>query len=165
MELLAQLHPPVVHFAIALIITGILFDVLGFILKKESLKHAGFWTILFGIFAVWGAMFTGHEAEELVEDAIKGTVAYQLLEEHDEIGEILPWIVTVLGIMRMFLFFRPNNKLFVIYLIAGLLVAGAIGYQGRTGGKLVFEYGVGVKTVNKEGEKKQDYYHYEDEHE
>jgi len=146
MEGLAQLHPPVVHFAIALVIMGVLFDLAGFVLRNESLKHAGFWSIIIGVIAVWGAAITGHQAEELVEHAVEGTKAYELLEEHEELGEILPWIVSALGLFRLFLFFKYNPILFAGYLIAGLVVAGAIGFQGRTGGKLVYEYGVGVKA-------------------
>ena len=145
MDFLAEFHPPVVHFAIALVIAGILFDIAGFVLNRESLKNAGFWAIVFGALAVWGAMFTGHYAEELVEDAIKGTRAYELLEQHEEIGEILPWIVSVLAGFRIFLNFRPNKKLFILYMVAGLVIAGMVGFQGRLGGKMVFEHGVGVK--------------------
>jgi len=96
MEILTQLHPPVVHFAIALTITGILFEVLYFIFRLKSLRHAGFWTFMFGVIAVWIAMLTGDQAAELVEDNVYGT-AKELLENHEEIGEILPWIFTVLG--------------------------------------------------------------------
>jgi len=145
MDFLAELHPPVVHFAIALILIGVLFDITGFIFNRESLKNAGFWTIVFGALAVWGAMFTGHYAEELVEEAIKGTEAYDLLEEHEEIGEILPWIVSILAGFRVFLNFRPNKKLFILYMAAGIVVAGMVGFQGRLGGKMVYEHGVGVK--------------------
>ncbi|NPA16998.1 MAG: DUF2231 domain-containing protein [Aquificae bacterium] len=146
MEFLAEFHPPVVHFAIALVIMGVLFDIAGFVLRKESLKHAGFWSIMVGVVAVWGAAITGHQAEELVEHAIEGTKAYEILEEHEELGEILPWVVSALGFFRLFLFFKENNLLFIGYLIAGLIVSGAIGLQGRIGGKLVYEYGVGVKA-------------------
>ncbi len=146
MDFLSEFHPPVVHFAIALILTGVVFDIAGFVLNKKSLKNAGFWTIVFGAFAVWGAMFTGHYAEELIEDAVKGTPAYELLEQHEEIGEILPWIVSILAGLRIFLNLRPNKKLFIFYLAAGLVVAGMVGFQGRLGGKMVFEYGIGVKT-------------------
>ncbi len=145
MDLLAELHPPVVHFAIALIITGVIFDLTGFILNKESLKNAGFWVIIFGTISVWGAMFTGHFAEELVENTIKGNLVYDLLEEHEEVGNILPWIVSILAGFRIFLNFRPNQKLFILYILAGLVIAGMVGFQGRLGGKLVFEHGVGVK--------------------
>ncbi len=158
MEILSQLHPPVVHFAVALIIVGVLFDTAGYFLKKDHLKHAGFWTIVFGMLAVWGAAFTGHQAEEIVEEAIKGTVAYELLEKHEEIGEILPWIVTVLALLRSYLFFKPKNSLFLVYILAGIITASIIGLQGRIGGKLVYEYGVGVKVKNIQTE----YHHHED---
>jgi len=146
MEFLAEFHPPVVHFAIAMVIMGVLFDIAGFVLRKESLKHAGFWSMMVGVIAVWGAAITGHQAEELVEHAVEGTKAYKVLEEHEELGEILPWAVSAIGLLRLFLFFKKNNLLFAAYLIAGLAVAGAVGFQGKIGGKLVYEYGVGIKT-------------------
>ncbi|ACO04741.1 MAG TPA: DUF2231 domain-containing protein [Persephonella sp.] len=161
MELLSQLHPPMVHFAIALVMIGVFFDIAGFVLKKDHLKHAGFWTIVFGMLAVWGAAFTGHQAEELVEEAIKGTAAYELLEKHEEIGEILPWAVTVLGLLRIYLFFKSKDLLFIVYLIAGIVVAGVIGLQGRIGGKLVYEHGVGVKGKGVQIQEK--YHNHEDE--
>ncbi len=145
MEILTQLHPPVVHFAIALTITGILFEVLYFIFRLKSLKHAGFWTFMFGVIAVWVAMLTGDQAAELVEDNVYGT-AKELLENHEEIGEILPWIFTVLGGMRLFMFFREIKFLRLIFLVLGLLSIGLVGYQGNLGGKMVYEYGVGVKV-------------------
>ena len=153
MEFLAEFHPPVVHFAIALVIMGVIFDLAGFILKKESLRHAGFWSLMAGVLAVWGAAITGHQAEEVVEHAIEGTAAYKILEEHEELGEILPWTVSVLGLFRLFLYFKPNNLLFMGYLVAGIIISGAIGLQGRIGGKLVYNYGVGVKnTINQQKE-------------
>ncbi len=145
MEILTQLHPPVVHFAIALTITGILFEVLYFIFRLKSLKHAGFWTFMFGVIAVWVAMLTGDQAAELVEDNVYGT-AKELLENHEKIGEILPWIFTVLGGMRLFMFFREIKFLRLIFLVLGLLSIGLVGYQGNLGGKMVYEYGVGVKV-------------------
>ncbi len=51
---MAELHPPIVHFAIALAIVGVIFDFVGLILRKESLKNAGFWTFVIGVIAVWG---------------------------------------------------------------------------------------------------------------
>ncbi|WP_457642844.1 DUF2231 domain-containing protein [Persephonella sp.] len=164
MEFLAQLHPPVVHFAVALVIIGVVFDIIGFILKKDSLKHAGFWSIMVGVVAVWGAAITGHQAEELIEHAVEGTKAYQVLEEHEELGEILPWVVSALGLYRLFLFFKPNNLLFIVYLIAGIAVSVAVGLQGRIGGKLVYEYGIGVKTQNIQTEGNKYYHEEEEEH-
>jgi len=110
---MAELHPPIVHFAIALTIIGVVFDLLGFALKKESLKHAGFWTFIVGVVAVWGAMLSGEAAEEAVEKFIEGTNVEKVFEPHEELGKFI----------------------------------GLIGYQGRLGGKMVYEYGVGIKPL------------------
>ena len=144
---MAELHPPIVHFAIALTIMGVVFDLLGFILKKESLKHAGFWTFIVGVLAVWGAMFSGEAAEEVVEKFIEGTNAEKVFEPHEELGKFLPWIFTGLGLFRVYLYVKENSKLMMIYLIAAFIGIGLIGYQGRLGGILVYEYGVGVKPL------------------
>ncbi|NPA13167.1 MAG: DUF2231 domain-containing protein [Aquificae bacterium] len=150
MEFLAQLHPPVVHFAIALVMMGVLFDLAGFVLKKNSLKNAGMWSIVVGALAMWVAGITGHQAEELIEHAIEGTKAYEVLEKHEELGEKLPWLATGLAVLRVYLNFRNNHLLFLGYILAGILVSGLVGLQGRIGGKLVYKYGVGVEKCMKD---------------
>lgn len=151
---MAELHPPVVHFAIALTMTGVIFEILGFILNKESLKHAGFWTFILGVIAVWGAMLTGNKAEESIEDFLTED-AKNILETHEQLGEILPYIFTVLGGLRLYLWFKENKKLYYIFLIAGIISIGFIGYQGKLGGTLVYEYLIKMdkfpKNINIEG--------------
>ncbi len=144
---MAELHPPIVHFAVALTIIGVIFELLGFTLKRESLKHAAFWTFIVGVLAVWGAMFSGEAAEEAVEHFIEGTNVEKVFELHEELGKILPWIFTVLGLFRVFLYIKESSKLMIIYLIAAIIGIGLIGYQGRLGGIMVYEYGVGVKPL------------------
>ncbi len=144
---MAELHPPIVHFAIALTIIGVIFDFFGFALKKKSLKNAGFWTFIVGVFAVWGAMLSGEATEEVVEKFVKGTNLEEILEPHEELGKILPWIFTGLGLFRIFLYVKENSKLMIIYLITAFIGIGLIGYQGRLGGKMVYEYGIGVKPL------------------
>ncbi len=144
---MAELHPPIVHFAIALTIIGVIFDILGFALKKESLKYAGFWVFIIGIVAVWGAMLSGEAAEELVEKFVENTKVEEIFETHEELGKILPWIFTGLGLFRVYLYIKENSKLMIIYLILAFIGIGLIGYQGRLGGKMVYEHGVGVKPL------------------
>jgi len=144
---MAELHPPIVHFAIALTIVGVIFDFVGLILRKESLKNAGFWTFVIGVIAVWGAMFSGESAEELVEKFIEGTSVEEIFETHEELGKILPWIFLFLGLFRIYLFIKENQKIFILYIIVAFVSIGLIGYQGRLGGIMVYEYGVGVKPV------------------
>lgn len=143
--MLGELHPPIVHFAIALVIISIISDFLGITLKKESLKNTGFWTLMFGAVAVVLAFITGHQAEEVVEKSIEGTVAYKILENHEFIGTLTLISVLILAGFRFILNKVSDIRLMGIYLIVGFIVMAIVGLQGRIGGKLVYEYGVGVK--------------------
>ncbi|RUM56820.1 MAG: hypothetical protein DSY60_06080 [Persephonella sp.] len=147
MEFLGELHPPIVHFAIALVIVSVIFDFFGLILKKDSLKNAGFWTLVVGAIAVIGAFITGHQAEELVEKAIEGTETYKRLEIHETVGNFVLGAVLLLTAFRVFVNKKSDIRLMGIYLLLGFLVISVVGLQGRIGGKLVYEFGVGVKPV------------------
>jgi uncharacterized membrane protein len=138
---LELLHPPIVHFAIALTITGTLFEVLYFITKKESLKHAGFWTFFFGAIFVVLAALTGHLAEEAVEGIARGE-AHEILERHEELGNILAGMLLVLALLRLFIHMADNKRLHPIFLVGAIISSLLIAYQGNLGGKLVYEYGV-----------------------
>lgn len=150
MEFLGEFHPPIVHFAIALVIISVIFDFFGVLLKKDSLKNAGFWTLIVGGVAVVMAFITGHEAHELIEKAFEGTEAGERLELHEKVGTAVLIAVLLLTLFRVFISKKPDIRLMGIYLLMGFIVIAIVGLQGRIGGKLVYEYGIGVKPVLKE---------------
>ena len=53
------LHPLIIHFPIALLSTGLFFDLLSFFLNREDLENAGFWCMLMGIISCLFSNFTG----------------------------------------------------------------------------------------------------------
>ena len=56
---LETIHPLIVHFPIALLSTGLFFDILALILDREDFEHAGFWCMLMGIISCFFSNFTG----------------------------------------------------------------------------------------------------------
>jgi uncharacterized membrane protein len=60
----ARLHAAVNDLAPVLLPLAVLFDLLGAYLKRESLKAAGFWTLLFGVAGGGLAIITGLLAED-----------------------------------------------------------------------------------------------------
>ena len=54
-----NIHPLFIHFPIALLSTGLFFDLLSFFLNREDLEHAGFWCMLMGIISCLFSNFTG----------------------------------------------------------------------------------------------------------
>ena len=56
---LETIHPLFIHFPIALLSTGLLFDIVALIFNQEDLEHAGFWCMLMGVISCVFTNFTG----------------------------------------------------------------------------------------------------------
>ena len=56
---LSEIHPLFVHFPIALFATGLFFDIMAQIFKKEELEQAGFWSMLMGLVSSLFTNITG----------------------------------------------------------------------------------------------------------
>lgn len=136
-----------VHFVIALSISGAFFELLHFITRKDIFSNASLLNFLLAVPFGWAAWFTGHKQEEIVEDFIKNTHAYSLLETHETIGFIVAVLVTILAILKLMSSYRNVKALNLIVLLVSLITSAIIVYQGNIGGKMVYIYGVGVKPV------------------
>ena len=54
-----NIHPLFIHFPIALLSTGLFFDLLAVLFNREDVRNAGFWCMLMGIIACLFSNFTG----------------------------------------------------------------------------------------------------------
>ena len=54
-----EIHPLIIHFPIALLSSGFLFDFLSYLLKKKSLEFAGWWNLILGLVSALCAVITG----------------------------------------------------------------------------------------------------------
>ena len=60
-------HPLIIHFPIALISTSVAFDCLHFILKRDDLLSASWWTMFFGLISSLAAVASG-----IIDDSLIG---------------------------------------------------------------------------------------------
>jgi len=141
-----NIHPYFVHFPIAILAIGLLWDLLGILLKKESLKNAGWWAQLFGTVAIVITAITGLIAANTV---VHKDAAHEIMETHETIGLIVTGVFIVLFLWRSFLKTAlPSQKLQqIIYLVIGGLAVLMMLYGAHLGGKLVYEFGVGGSAV------------------
>lgn len=139
---LQNIHPIFVHFPLALLSAGILFDVLGYGLKKPSLSDAGWWVFALGVVAAIITVFTGLQAEETVSLSQE---AHEVLENHEHFQIYSTVVLTGLliwrGIKRGSL---PNPP--ILYLIITAIAVSTILFGSHYGGKLVYQYGVGTSV-------------------
>jgi uncharacterized membrane protein len=138
-------HPQFVHFPIALFSAGLLCDLLGSVLKRESLRNAGWWCQVLGMAGIAGAIVTGLHAESTV---VHDEASHGIMETHERLAFAAAGIFALLFVWRSckktLLPKRP--LLWVIYFVVGAVALGVVFYTAHLGGRLVYEFGIGVAT-------------------
>jgi uncharacterized membrane protein len=126
------LHPIIVHFPIALLITAILFHGLELILKRGVLREAATWLLGLGFLGALAATASGILAEEA---AAESGVPESAIETHEFFAfATLAVFATLLAIR-----WRQNNR------HLPEIPVMFIGLTGYFGGDLVYRYGAGVE--------------------
>lgn len=162
MEFLAQFHPKVVHFPIALLLTYTLLEVIGAVFKKEFFSNAAFVLLLLGVLGALASVITGHQAAALAEkwDEI-GTevipaIPFKMIREHEEWANILLWYFAGVLVLRTFYLLRVQikgrfPKLLhtgrYIFVVLALFGSFFIYQTGEHGGQLVYKKGVGTDLI------------------
>jgi uncharacterized membrane protein len=146
-----NIHPVVVHFPIALFLTGFVLDAIGYLFQRETLKRAGLILIVLGALGALAAMLTGQFAEESVEERLSGA-GKRVLDTHEDLGKLTAYLLLAVAALRLILATSWLNRwrwaagaALAIYLIAGIVGAGALTATGYYGGELVYRYGAGVQ--------------------
>ena len=142
--MLAQLHPIVVHFAVALLLVAPACDALGMLLHREALLHAGRWNTLLGAGAAVLAVLTGLGAESVVD---QGGAGLPLLQLHRALGFLLAaiWVPVAAwrgSVSRVALPLRLRT----VYLTLSFVGAAVVLVQAGLGSTLVYRHGVGLST-------------------
>ncbi len=146
-----RLHPVVDHFTVALIVIGVLIDLVASLAPNRTwLRSMATTLIVLGALAAVASKFTGGWEAHRVWDNLTGP-AKELLKTHAWWGHKLPWVFGGLAVWRLgiqFIGFFARTR--VIYLLVAIAAAGAILYQGDLGGDLVYDYGVGTALMNQQ---------------
>jgi uncharacterized membrane protein len=145
MEVLGAYHPAIVHAPIALIVTSLVFDVIGRATDLGWWRRAGTAMLVIGVLAAGVAVFSGRQAEESAEH--RQGVPEAPIEAHERAA----YITLALGVGAVVVR-ATASRLGPLRAIAATLafllhVAAAVtvGVTGYRGGELVFEHAAGVK--------------------
>ena len=92
-----HLHPMIVHFPIALLIIGFLFDLTGAIFNKVFFSKAGFYLLILGTLGVIAAFISGNIAGDGVSEV--GTLK-QALENHEDAAQLSLWLMVTASICK-----------------------------------------------------------------
>jgi uncharacterized membrane protein len=144
------LHPIVVHFPIVL---GSLLPFLALLLWwaiKKDLLQQNAWALVVVMALAYGAtaivaVEVGEEDEEKVEEV----VSEKVIEEHEEAGEMIPWVAGTLFLVSIVGMVKKNSHalrlgLAVLSLTALIPLVSA----GHTGGELIYQHGAAIAHLS-----------------
>ena len=143
-----NIHPLLVHFPIAVLITATLADVASLVWTKDWLKKMVMALFSFGVIMLLITYLSGKQAIDLVDVPLKA----ELTASHHA-----DWALRTLLfygaylIARIFAYFSrfKNRKwIAIVLLLAGLAGIGLITKTGDFGGKLVYYYQVGTRSTD-----------------
>jgi len=150
MELLPSwapgIHPLVIHFPIALLSLAVGLTVLDLFYSREWIIKATSGLYVFGALSALASYFSGREAADSIGLNLKAEMA---ISTHSDWGlYTLLYFVVLAIIYYVVKFFLNKNTLFIRAMLAVLAVVGflILAQTAEHGGRLVFEYGLGVKN-------------------
>jgi len=139
------IHPMLVHFPIALLITGFLVELASLLFRRDWLARAGLLLLLAGTAGAVAAVVTGDREEDKILEtpAIEHT-----LEEHEDGGKLTMWVFIAVALARSVAAWRRSLPAAVrwVILAAWLFGLGSLFYTAWHGGELVYEHGAGISA-------------------
>jgi uncharacterized membrane protein len=166
-----HLHPIVDHFTIALLTFGIAAEILAaaaILLFRgraafesawsQKLRSTSLLLMISGAAASVLSYFTGDEEADRLWDTMSPAAQQILLSSngsdylsHAVLGHRLMYAFLILAAWRVMLeLSRRLERTRIVFVFVAMVAAIALLYQGKTGGELVYEHGVGMgrRTVN-----------------
>lgn len=142
LSLLSQfhIHPILVHFPIALFISALGLEMLAFAFKRERLQDVAWINFILAVLITPFVVMTGlWEVRHL-------RLSHRIADIH-KIFAFWTWgLSSILAIGLWLIKKRLSKKLFKIFFFVSLiLIAVLVSISGYYGGRLVYEYGVGVE--------------------
>jgi len=138
----SHFHPMLVHFPIALITVGFLFDLLSMIIKKEPcLSKVGFWLEVLGMAGAVFAYGTGYFFTNPMEGE-----AGVMRDKHEFFATLALVSIIVATLFRIVAIYLNKKTSMVKYILLGLFFIAFIfvSITGYLGGTLVMEYMIGL---------------------
>jgi len=139
-------HPEVVHFAIALLVVGVLLRALSLAGRLAFVGPTAATLLILGSVAAFAAAYTGEAAHGPIEQMPGLRPA---VESHEEWGE---WVRNIFGVVLVVeliaLAMKPPRRRYALIAstVVGIVGLGVLYKAGEQGGEIVYAYAGGIGT-------------------
>jgi uncharacterized membrane protein len=138
----SHFHPMIVHFPIAIIVIGFLFDLFSlFITKEKCLSKMGLYLEVMGMFAAIAAFGTGYYLTSPMEGE-----AGVLREQHQLFATLTLVSIILATFFRLLLVYQKKEETYLKYAAMSLFLCAFVFVMitGYLGGNLVYGFMVGL---------------------
>ena len=146
-ESIQNIHPLFVHFPIALVLVTLLFEVLWWLNKKESFRQTATYLLYLSAVAAIAAVITGYIASSGLGHDAPG---HDFVHEHRDLMYWMTGLLVATTLLVLFVRSLRVGKARRFLILPLLLVSGLLMLGADKGGRLVFEFGMGVKTTSEQ---------------
>ncbi len=132
--LLGENHPFIVHFAVALTLASVLFDLLALLFRRKQLESTAFSLLFLSLPFLILAVLSGN----LAFQSLHRPDAAHLLDQHQTYANIGMWLFCIAAVWRVFLSAKRQfggGRRF-IYLVIAAAAAVSIFSAAQKGGKV-----------------------------
>ncbi len=142
----ALMHPPVVHFIIALPIVVLLLEIINLFAKKKAIGVVSFFLIILTVVVAVVAYLTGSADGKAAWDLLSQAGQAEL-KDHKILGTYLMLASGVVVVFKLLSAIINRGLMKTLYLFVLIFFVAGILKQGKEGGELVYTYGANVKIV------------------
>ena len=138
----SHFHPMMVHFPIAIIVIGFLFDLFSlFITKEKCLTKIGLYLEVIGMFAAIAAFGTGYYLTGQMEGE-----AGILREQHQLFATLTLVSIILATFFRLLLVYQKKEETYLKYAAMSLFLCAFVFVMitGYLGGNLVYGFMIGL---------------------
>jgi uncharacterized membrane protein len=143
-----DLHPVADHFTIALLMVGVLIDLIASLFPLRAwLRYMALTLMVLGALSAGSSYATGDMEADRIWNALSDP-AKAVLHRHAFLAQIAAIVFGVLALWRVLIeglaVFRGTRP---VYLIVAFIAVCGLGYVGHLGGVLVYTYGAGTQSM------------------
>lgn len=137
-QMLYPIHPKLVHFPIALIFSAMGVQGLGCLLRKDFLRNGAWLMFILGVLSVSVVVLSG------LWEANRLHLNHPVLTAHKQFAFAAMWVLLVASPV-LWVIRSKNIKIFqTTFLVVLIIISILLALAAQQGGKMVYEYGVGV---------------------
>jgi len=132
-----------------LLVAAVAFEVAWLVTRRESLRAAGYWTLILGTIGAGLAVLSGLGAEDHIAH---GEAIHRIMEEHEDLAY---WTLGIFAVVTLWRVIRERGMKRgerLAALALALVGTGMLVATGEHGGEMVFDHAAGVPTEQLETE-------------